>query len=286
MTTPRSESGPRPAYIAPGPAACLWMALAVAAALLIVERTASALALPGLAVSMAVAAYLAGAAGAWAGATAFAAGDHLRRAWILIGCASLALALGRLLWPGELLGLPDTAPTLWLRSGVTVVSNVLNVWGMGLIALTWLRTGLPPPGSRRERIAVGVLLAAVALAVPGPSLVADFRAALRGDPYSGALVLGGACDVAVFLFIAPVFLTARAFAGGSLAWPFGLIAASNLSWLVLDGVELYGSLPGVPPGVGKASTALLRTLACLLLATAGITQRLAVRGGAPDEAPA
>ena len=286
MNPPPALVSPRPASLVRSPGACLFMALLVAAVLSAVETTASTLAAEGLAVCVGVAAYLVGAAGAFAGATGFARGDHLRRAWILIGLASFALAAGRLLWPGELLGLPDTPTTLWLRSAVTVFSNVLNVLGMGLIALTWLRAGLPPPGSPRERIAVGVVLALVAFLVPGPSLVADLQAALRGDPYAGALVLGGACDVAVFLLIAPVFLVARAFSGGSLAWPFGLVAASNLSWLVLDGFELYGSLPGMPPGVGRALTGLLRTLACLLLAAAGITQRLAVRGGAPGEAPA
>jgi hypothetical protein len=37
----------------------------------------------------------------------------------------------------------------------------------------------------------------------------------------------------------------------------------------------------VPPWLGPAITALLRTLACLLLAAAGLSQRAAIRSGAP-----
>jgi len=273
LEPPRSGAG--------APAALLRAALAATLVLSVMEWTLTGLGQTGLTACVGLAAYLLAAVGASAGAQAFQAGDHLRLAWRLLSLASVALAVGRLLYPGELIGLPDTTTIAWLRAAATLLSNVLGVWGTALFALTWWRTGLPLPRSRHEVIAVGVLLTALAVAVPSPHLVASLRGTLGGDPYAGAMIVGDAADVIVFLLIAPVFLTARAFSGGSLAWPFGLLAASNICWLLLDGFEMLGNIPGVVPWLGPAITAFLRTLACLLLAAAGLSHRAAIRGGEP-----
>ncbi|HET6438991.1 MAG TPA: hypothetical protein VFG59_13065 [Anaeromyxobacter sp.] len=271
---------PQRGAVAKGPAALLSAALAVTLVLSILEWTATGFGRTKVTSSVAVLVYLLAALGAWAGAAGFEPGDHLRRAWGLLSLANVALAAGRLLFPEQLLGLPDTSMVAWLRALATLLSNVLGVWGTALFALTWWRTGLPLPGSRRGKIAVGVLLTVLALAVPAPHLVESIRGALGGDPYAGAMAVGDASDAAVFLLIAPVFLTARALWGGSLSWPFGFLAASCACWLLLDASEFLGDIPGAPPWLAPAITAFLRTLACLLLAIAGLSHRMAIRSSA------
>ena len=260
----------------PGPVRWVGLALGITVVLGAVEWAAIAQQLSSVAAVVAVMAYLLATAGSFAAAQAFTPGDHLRRAWLFLAAAHLALAVGRLFWAHDLLGLPDSAATTWLRSTATLLSNAGQVTGVVLFALTWRYAGLPWPGSRREQVAVASFLAVVSLSVTGPHLVGMTALAFGGDVYAAAQAVGDACDVAVFLLITPVFLTARAFSGGSLAWPFGLLAASNFTWLLVDGLQPY--LPSLPSGLGNATTALLRTLACLLLAAAGMSHRSAIRG--------
>ena len=225
----------------------------------------------------ALAVYLAAAAGAWAAARAYRRGDHLRRAWTLFGLDNLALACGRLFLSHDLLGLPAGPLASWLLAAATVLSNALGVWGMVLFASTWRRTGLPLPSSGRRLATVVVPLALASLLAVGPDLLEMGARAARGDVVALSYALGDACDVAIFLLVVPVFLTARALAGGALAWPFGLISASYLAWLLLDGSTALTELAGSPSGVTMAGLALLRNLGCLLVTAAAVAQRLAIR---------
>jgi hypothetical protein len=262
----------------------LLLALALAALLVLVEVWAQFRHLPDLAAASALTAYLLAALAGAGAAGAFGPGDHLRRAWALVGAGYLGLGLGRLLFPADLLGLPDGAALSWTRSLVTLASNACWVGGTAHFAVTWLRTGLPLPGTRRGRWLVAAVLTAAILGLVGPDLVSSIAAALRGDVYAGSVAIGDATDVLSFLLMVPVVLTARALAGGSLAWPFALLCASDLAWLLLDGFSTYGGVLGVTPPLVQATVGALRTLGCLLFAVAGITQRRAIRCAARSSA--
>jgi hypothetical protein len=262
------------------PARWLGLALALAAALSLVEALAIRRGLPSLVALAALAAYAAATTAAFGAAAAFGPQDHLRRAWGLVGGLYLGLGLGRLLFPGDLLGLPDIAALAWLRAAITLAANACGVAGIALFAVTWLRTGLPLPGSRGERRLVAAVLFAATMLLVGPDLVASTAAALRGDVYAGAVALGDAADVVMFLLLVPVFITARGLAGGRLAWPFALLCAADVAWMLLDGFATYGELLAVEPSAARAVTGALRTTGCLMFAAAAVTQRLAIRGPA------
>jgi hypothetical protein len=262
------------------PARWLVRALLVAAVLSLAEAIAIRGGLTSLMALVALVAYAVAAAGAAGAAAAFGRGDHLRRAWVLVGALYLGLGIGRLCFPNDLLGLPDLPALPWMRAALTLAANACGVVGIGLFAVTWLRTGLPLPGTRRERLLVAAVLLAATMLVVGPDLVASTAAATRGDVYAGAVAIGDVADVLMFLLLVPIFLTARALSGGSLGWPFALLCASDLAWLLLDGFATYGDLLGVEPVSVRVVTGMLRTTGCALLAAAGFTQRLAIRGAA------
>jgi hypothetical protein len=227
---------------------------------------------------IAVAVYLLASAGSWSAAREFAGGDHLRRPWALFCLANLVLAFGRVLMAHDLAGLPAGASLDRVIAAATLLANAFGVTGMVLIAMTWRQTGLPLPGSPGKHVAVAALLSAATLLAVGPDLVRMAAQAMQGDSLSLSLAIADICDAAVFLLSVPVFLTARAFSGGSLAWPFALLAASNFSWLLVDGFATYGTLVGTTVEVSAVVGGLLRNLACLLLAAAGVAQRLVLRG--------
>ena len=189
-----------------------WLAraLAISAALVILEVLGQVRGLPDVVAGVALTAYLLAAAAGARAAGAFGRGDHLRRAWMLVGIGYLGLFLGRLLFPGDLLGLANRQTLAWSRALATLASNACWAMGTALFAATWLRTGLPQPGTRRERWLVAGVLTACVLALAGPDLVASMAAAVHGDVYAGAVAIGDATDMLVFLLMVPVLLTARA----------------------------------------------------------------------------
>jgi hypothetical protein len=255
------------------PGRVLLAALAAALLLALVEAGAGA-GVAALRPAVALAAYLLSAGAAWWAARIFSADDYLRRAWELFALNPLALAVGRLLKPDVL----SQGPLVHgLLAAVTLLANAFAVGGMVLFALMWSRTGLPLPLTRRQKVVVALLLGAATVLTVGPDLASMTARAAQGDVVSLSLAVGDACDVAVFLLVVPVFLTARAFSGGSLAWPFGLLSASTFAWLLLDAFATYGDLAGVTPGTAAVVSGSLRTLACCLLAAAGVTQRLALQ---------
>jgi hypothetical protein len=252
------------------PGRVLLAALAAALLLALLE------AVPGARVAVALTAYLLSAAAAWWAARIFSSDDYLRRAWALFALNPLVLGVGRLLKPD--VGILPPGPLVdGLLVAATLLANAFAVVGMVLFALMWSRTGLPLPLTRRQKVVVALLLGAATLVTVGPDLVSMVARAAQGDVVALSLAVADVCDVAVFLLVVPVFLTARAFSGGSLAWPFGLLSASTFAWLLLDAFATYGDLAGVTPGTAAVVGGTLRTLACCLLAGAAVTQRLALR---------
>jgi hypothetical protein len=126
---------------------------------------------------------------------------------------------------------------------------------------------------RRATIAL-VTLAAVAFVAPG--LWSDWKDARGGDASAMINVAGDLGDVASFLLITPVLLTAVALRGGRLVWPWALLTAGNVAWLLFDAPVALGTLTGgMTPGL-KNATEMARVAACLFYAGAGMAQRWAL----------
>jgi len=201
----------------------------------------------------------------WRTAAGFARGDYLRRAWILLGAVYAMLAAVQIL-PVDRIGLV----------AVVVISLVLN--GLGVAALVHFalahRVAGLAIGSRRGNLAVFLGVLAVALIIDGWPIFETLRRLENGDRVAAMYVISSVGDLLSLLLIAPIFLTALALRGGLLLWPWAMLAASTVSWLLVDSEALVAKLF---PGVAATSLAYLtngwQMLACFLALGAAEAQR-------------
>jgi hypothetical protein len=81
-------------------------------------------------------------------------------------------------------------------------------------------------------------------------------------------------DIVTLCLITPLLLTAVALRGGSFSWPWGLLTASRLAWLLYDASEAFGASLG-PAGFPLPE--LFRGLGENFLCAAGLAQFLVIR---------
>lgn len=211
------------------------------------------------------------AVGCFAAASGFDAGDHLRRAWLFLA-ASTSLLLVR-----ELLLLIAPFQTVGGLSGpfvmnsLVILANVFFLAGIWRLARSWRIAAITLPGGRSGAVAMGLITAVLALAVAGPGALAGARAILGGDWSSLIYLVSAVVDILSLCLIAPLLLTAVSLRGGLFAWPWVLITASQVSWLLTDAAALAATPTGFP------LFELCRGLACNYLFAAGLAQLFVVR---------
>jgi hypothetical protein len=214
------------------------------------------------------------ALGAAAAAFAFGPRSRLRPAWATVAVAYALLAAKTF---------PVAGGDLLPAHLGTLAANLLAPLGSFLMVRAWYGAGLTPAIPLVRRWALPALTFALALAVAGPSLVADVRR-MGHDPSATLLVFSWLGDIASITLLAPLLLIALAMRGGRLAWPWGLLAAGEVCWL------LYDLVPSLAPGLVssvdgvRALAEVMRSSACLLHAAAGLAQVL-VLGPAPAADP-
>src|SRR5262249_25576794 len=114
----------------------------------------------------------------------------------------------------------------------------------------------------------------LAVVIAGTPLVIQARRLLSGDVTAIAGVVSSLGDIITFTLIGPIFMTALALRGGVLVWPWSLITASTLSWLLHDAQNVVAHYrPPAPAGDVAAGAALWRIPACVLMLAAGLAQR-------------
>lgn len=209
--------------------------------------------------------------GSLVAASAFDRGDHLRRAWLLHGVC-YAILLFRDLIYGLWLGL-YSGPTQYLEAILVVMANVSGVTGVWLLSRTWQVAGIELPGSPARQLMVRALGVLVGLTIAGPSIFVEIGSALRGEVNSIVVVVSGITDVIGLSLIVPVMLTAIALRGGLLLWPWGLLTASHLAWLLYDFTGLLRHLVQIEPTMVMMWREIFRAMACTFCLTAGIAQR-------------
>jgi hypothetical protein len=220
-----------------------------------------------------------GGAGLMAAAVRYGRGEYLFWAW-----AALAANLG-LLGAAELLFTPrfDLArmasparETAW--SVVVIAGNLFAAAGTLMLARVWRAVGLAlpdPSGAKRVVALVGVIVAAL---IVGYVEIPAWKAMMAGRLDGVVGVVGALADLVCFSVITPLVLRALALRGGTLAWPWGMIAGCFLAWMVYD-VIVELKLP-VAEGVSRSIVDGMRVLACLLGMGAGLAQRWATRASA------
>jgi hypothetical protein len=205
------------------------------------------------------------AAGCWRVAIGFARGDYLRRAWLLLGLVYALIAAVQIL--------PLPRLSIWTVIALSLVINVVGVAALALFARAHQIAGLQI-GSRRRNFAVFAVVLAIALVIDGWPILDTMRRLEHGDLRAAMYIISSAGDLAALLLIAPIFLTALALRGGLLIWPWAMLAASTLSWLVVDSEALVAKLL---PGLAQESLANWtngwQMLACFLALAGAEAQR-------------
>jgi hypothetical protein len=213
--------------------------------------------------------------GAAAAGFRFLPRDYLRSAWLLTAACyafllskDLMFGIGWRAVPGSF-----TPSVAWLRAGLTITANIAGAVGALLLARAWQVAGIVLPGSRAARIAVLAAATALALATAGSATIGDLRAVFQGDIQRVPFIASDLGDIVQLVIIAPVLLTALALRGGLLAWPWTLMAASMISWLLYDAAGTYGG-EYTDANQLRAIEEVFRCLACLFTFSSGVAQRL------------
>lgn len=207
--------------------------------------------------------------GCLAAVSAFDRGDHLRRAWFLLG-TSTALVFAR-----DLVHLAPSGPltSTLLSSILLVLGNLAGLTGIWILARSWRVAAMSLPGGRTGAIGVVVAAAALALLVAGPEVLHEARAVAAGDLTAFSLLIAAVVDVLTLVLLAPLLLTTLALRGGLFAWPWGLLTANAVAWLLYDGAAALA--PVLTPH-GFPLTELFRGVAETSLFVAGLAQKRAV----------
>jgi hypothetical protein len=213
------------------------------------------------------------AGGAAAAGFRFLRRDYMRAAWLLTACC-----FGLLFTKDLLFGIGwrhITFPTgvAYVRGGLTLAANIAGAFGAFLLARAWSVAGLIHPGSRGAKVAMYGAGIAIALATAGSATWFDLKDLLNGDPSRITAFASDLGDIAGLVLVAPVLLTAIALRGGLLAWPWTLMAASQLSWLMYDAAGTFHFWNRTRPLERVSVEEVFRATALLYAFSSGIAQR-------------
>ncbi len=213
--------------------------------------------------------------GCLAAAFSFGRGEYLRRAWSFMGGCMLLLLLRDLtLLPA----IESATGYIDLIQGILVaLANLSVVIGIFMLARAWRVAGLQLPGSRGQRWAGLFIAGLLALALGGPGVVNNLVELVGGDASALTGIAMSLGDIISLILIAPVLFTALALRGGLFGWPWWLLTASLLSWLLYDGVLEMGAYLGAGEQTVRSFSEMFRALACMFELSAGLAQLHIVR---------
>lgn len=221
--------------------------------------------------------------GSLIGASVFARGEHMRRAWLWMAMCMATLLVRDAIVLLELLT-PGTALHSVVSAGLVLVANVAAVASVWLFARAFRVGALVLPGTQFSRTLVVIVATALALVAAGPAALMRIDGALAGDWNEVTWLISSFGDIISFILIAPLFLTALALRGGMLGRVWTYLTLSLIGWLSYDGIYFYGATFGLTEAGVAFGTEICRAFACSLGFIAGVSQRWSVlrirRGGA------
>lgn len=209
--------------------------------------------------------------GCFAAASGFERGDHLRRAWLLLGTGATLIGTCNVL----LMLSPFEARDV-LVNGFAVLANVIFLGGIWTLSRSWRMAAIELPGGRLGGALVAGIIGVMALAGAGPHVLGAARQVLAGDSAALVPMVSAVADVISFCLIAPLLLTAVSLRGGLFFWPWALITVSQFGWLLCDVVAL-GIAGAAVTSTGYPLLDLFRGLASNYLFAAGMAQLFVVR---------
>ncbi len=216
------------------------------------------------------------ATGLFLAASRYRRGEYMGVAWALCGLCYFLLLLKDLLFGRvfHFAGLPpDTATTM--RAVFVAAANVSGATGSIMLARVWRVAGIALPGTRASQTGAFVVSFVVAVAIIGWGLWRELHSVVHGEREAITVVASNLGDVVSFIVIAPLMLTAIAMRGGTLAWPWALITASNVAWLLYDMSWMFERQLGEE--TLRSIEEFWRAVACALALATGMAQRWAIR---------
>jgi hypothetical protein len=219
-----------------------------------------------------------GLVGSVIAARSFERGEHLRRAWLLNGSCYAFLLLRDLLY-GVWLVRDSGEPSQYLESVIVLIANAGAVTGAWMLSRTWKVAGIALPWSPLRREVVRWVGIVVGLVIAGPSLYFSMLGALHGEVRAIVPAVSSAGDIFALTLIVPVLLTTLALRGGLLSWPWGLLTASQFSWLIYDATITLRLFVHMEPPTATMWSEIFRGMACAYCFAAGLAQRAV---SAPD----
>jgi hypothetical protein len=145
----------------------------------------------------------------------------------------------------------------------------------------WRVAGIALPGTRSSQLGAFAISFVVAVAIIGWGLWREFGTVVRTHEREALTVIfSNLGDVVSFIVIAPLMLTAIAMRGGALAWPWALITASNVAWLLYDMSWMFERQLGQE--TLRSIEEFWRAVACALALATGMAQRWAIRSAKRD----
>jgi hypothetical protein len=207
-------------------------------------------------------------------ALAFDEGDYMRRAWALMGLCFGLLMLNTLLfrsWGHSLQRELSTGAAL-ASGALIIVANLSAVLGNLRIARAWRIAGLDLRVSAATRWAAALVSLALAVALVGSITWADLQSLFGGNWSSLSSSVSDIADIISLALMAPILLTAFALRGGTLGWPWTLLAVSSVGWLLYDGAGVLGDFIGLQAADQRPFEASLRFFACVGQLSAGLLQ--------------
>src|SRR3954447_2987074 len=212
--------------------------------------------------------------GCFAAVSCFERGDHLRSAWLWLGGGTIVILIRDLLrlFPGFAPQGGDPKAQI-VVTALGILSNLALLAGIWMLSRSWKMAAITLPGGRSGFGVVAVATAVIALTVTGPGAYTHLQELARGDWSSLVLVVSAVVDIITLCLITPLLLTAISLRGSLVAWPWGLVTASQLAWLLYD---IAASLrPGLLPA-GLPLPEVFRGLAENYLFAAGMAQYLVI----------
>ena len=209
---------------------------------------------------------------------AFQPGDYLRRAWALMAASNAFLVIDTLCFGvASPFHARDIGTTGALISGViTIAANLTNIVALVIVARAWRVAGLSFEVKQSTYVVIQSLVTLGALVLFGPTVVKGVLGA--ADQLDGLHVVASTVgDMVSVVVMVPLVLTAFSFRGGSLAWPWFLLALSTLCWLGVDGSDALGLQWHLAPATVLLAGETLRAVASLLQVSAAWAQRAAIR---------
>jgi hypothetical protein len=203
-------------------------------------------------------------------------GEYLFWAWALLSVQMILLGAAELFFTARfnLFHLtPVKEDVCW--AVLMVLANGAASVGTIMLARVWRMVGLalPDPSGGKRLLTLGGIV--VSIVVVAYAITPEWKAMLAGHPIGAGSVAGVLTDLVCFSVIMPLGLRALALRGGTLAWPWGLLASSLFAWMLYD-VLVELNLP-LPVALSESLVNGVRVSACLLAMGAGLAQRWAVR---------